>query len=284
MVGNQKISPTKITAKTILNKATGFIHAYDFTLNPYQGCEYGCSYCYAAAFSPNSQMRENWGNWVIVKENAAELLDRELKRWEKKNPHKPPSIYLSTVTDPYQPIEKQTKLTQNLLQVMVKYQPILVIQTRSPMINRDIDILNQFEYLRVNMSIPTGSERVRKDFEEKSPSVKSRLYAIGKLKHSISDKARFSVTITPLLPTFPEDETYFFERLQVVDRVVIQEFHATKKRSLVASTREAAIALKQKYAWWYNNEKESYVRFKKQLITMLPDLEILEGQVGFGYD
>jgi len=48
-------------SQSILNKATGFISAYDFTLNPYQGCQYGCSYCYAAAFSPNSQLRQNWG-------------------------------------------------------------------------------------------------------------------------------------------------------------------------------------------------------------------------------
>jgi len=60
--GNAKVSVCN--SKTLLNKPTGFINAYDFTLNPYRGCQYGCSYCYAAAFSPNHQMQQDWGNWV----------------------------------------------------------------------------------------------------------------------------------------------------------------------------------------------------------------------------
>ena len=73
-------------AKSILNKASGFISDYDFTLNPYRGCQYACSYCYAAAFSPNKKLREDWGNWVIIKQNAAELLEKELAAWTRKNP------------------------------------------------------------------------------------------------------------------------------------------------------------------------------------------------------
>ena len=74
-------------AKSLLNKATGFIAAYDFTLNPYRGCQYGCSYCYAAAFSPDTNMRQDWGKWVIIKENAAEILEKELVNWRKRNLH-----------------------------------------------------------------------------------------------------------------------------------------------------------------------------------------------------
>ena len=275
-------------AQSVLNKATGFISAYDFTLNPYRGCQYGCSYCYAAAFSPNSQMRQDWGNWVIVKQNAAEILKKELQSWYKKNPDKPPSIYMSSVTDPYQPIETKEQLTRHLLEVMVAYQPTLVIQTRSPMITRDIDILQQFQRLRINMSIPTGSEKVRKDFEPKSPSIPARLKAIAKLRYSFPYRenfdVRFSITVTPLLPTLPEDEADFINKLEVVDRVVIQDFHASNARSLIASTREEALALKQKYAWWYNSERQSYRKFKNKLIAMLPAVEIMEGKEGFGYE
>ncbi|MEG4046507.1 radical SAM protein [Microcoleus sp. Pol17_C1] len=275
-------------AQSLLNKATGFISAYDFTLNPYRGCQYGCTYCYAAAFSPNAQMRQDWGNWVIIKQNAAEILKRELQSWHKKNPDRPPSIYMSSVTDPYQPIESKEQLTRHLLEVMVSYQPTLVIQTRSPMITRDIDILQQFQRLRVNMSIPTGSEKVRKDFEPKSPSIPARLKAIAKMRYSFpyreNCEVRFSITITPLLPTLPEDEADFINKLEVADRVVIQNFHASNARSLIASTREAALALKQKYAWWYNTEQQSYRKFKNKLKAMLPEVEIREGKEGFGYE
>ena len=277
-------------SQSLLNKATGFIGVYDFTLNPYRGCQYGCSYCYAAAFSPNEKMRQDWGNWAIVKQNGAELLEKELARWYKRSPDKSPSIYMSSVTDPYQPIESKQKLTRKLLEIMVEYQPTLVIQTRSPMIVRDIDLLQQFQRLRINMSIPTGSERVRKDFEGRSPSIPARLKAIANLRYGIpyqSDRQiKFSITITPLLPTFPEDVPSFINKLAVVDRVVIQEFHDENSRSLIASTRQEAIALKQKYAWWYDLEREHYLQFQQQLTARLQQysVEIREGRAGFTYD
>ena len=273
-------------AKSLLTKASGFINAYDFTLNPYQGCQYGCSYCYAAAFSPNQKLRKEWGNWVIIKQNAVELLKIELEKWKRKHPDQPPRIYMSSVTDPYQAIESKQKLTRHLLEVMTEFQPILVIQTRSPMIVRDIDILQQLQYLRINISIPTGSESVRKDFEPKSPSITSRFQALGKLQHSLAN-AKYSVTITPLLPTWQEDKNKFLQKLAIAERIVIQPFHANQKKSLVASTREDAIALQSKYAWWYDNEAEQYENFKQELLNLAnfsPNIDIREGKNGFGYD
>jgi len=277
-------------ARSLLTKATGFIAAYDFTLNPYRGCQYGCSYCYAAAFSPDPQMRQDWGNWVIIKQNAAEILKKELDKWYKKNQNKSPSIYMSSVTDPYQPIESKQQLTRSLLEVMTAYTPTptLVIQTRSPIITRDIAYLQRFEHLRINMSIPTGSESVRKDFEPRSPSIKARLNAVRAIKQSIDPLKGFvpklSITITPLLPTLPTDEAAFINKLAIVDRVVIQEFHASHNRSLVAGTRQEAQELKQKYAWWYDDEQVNYMKFKGNLVSQLPGVEIKEGQKGFGYE
>jgi DNA repair photolyase len=273
-------------AKSLLTKATGFISAYDFTLNPYRGCQYGCSYCYAAAFSPNSKMRQDWGGWVIFKQNAAEVLEKELNQWAKTHPDQPPRIYMSSVTDPYQPLESQQQLTRSLLEVMLRYRPILVIQTRSPIITRDIDYLQRFKHLRINMSIPTGSESVRKDFEPRSPSIQARLNAVAKIRQGIDGSKGFipklSITITPLLPTLPKDETAFIDKLALCDRIVIQDFHISSNRSLMAGTRQEAEAIKQKYAWWY--EQPSYERFKQKLIAQLPNVEIKEGKEGFGYE
>ncbi|MBR8838518.1 MAG: radical SAM protein [Stigonema ocellatum SAG 48.90 = DSM 106950] len=281
-------------AKSLLNKATGFIAAYDFTLNPYRGCQYGCSYCYAAAFSPSTRMRQEWGKWVIIKENTAAILEKELKAWYDKNPKNPLSIYMSSVTDPYQPIESKYQLTRRLLEVMLEVReynyptPTLVIQTRSPIITRDIDYLQRFQRLRINMSIPTGSELVRRDFEPRSPSIKARLNAIAKIKQSIDPLKGFlpkiSITVTPLLPTLPEDEVAFIDKLKIADRVVIQDFHPSHNRSLVASTRQEAQDIKRKYAWWYDEEQLSYMRFKEMLMTRLPGVEIKEGKDGFGYE
>ena len=123
-------------AREILTRATGFMDAYDYTLNPYSGCYFGCTYCYAAFFSSSAKGRDTWGYWVRVKENAAELLARR----------KPGSldgklIYMSSVTDPYQPVERKLGLTRRLLKIMAdRHKVKLVVQTRSPDVVRDIDL------------------------------------------------------------------------------------------------------------------------------------------------
>ena len=69
-----------IKSASILTEAKGFMEAYNYTLNPYSGCSFGCNYCYAAFFARSLDERENWGNWLKVKENALQLLIK----WRKK--------------------------------------------------------------------------------------------------------------------------------------------------------------------------------------------------------
>ena len=80
--------------RDILTRATGFMDAYDFTLNPYAGCAFGCSYCYAAFLSHSTEKRDSWGQWVRVKENAVERLA------SRRRPLSGKLIYMSSVTDP----------------------------------------------------------------------------------------------------------------------------------------------------------------------------------------
>ncbi|MXY47626.1 MAG: hypothetical protein F4Y44_11775, partial [Chloroflexi bacterium] len=103
-------------ASAMLNRATGFMDTYDFTLNPYSGCSFGCSYCYAAFFSTTTEERDKWGKWVRVKDNAIDLMRKKIKgRHKDKNgnwkPNNESLIYMSSVTDPYQPIERRLELT-----------------------------------------------------------------------------------------------------------------------------------------------------------------------------
>ncbi len=154
--------------KQILMKATGFMEAYDFTLNPYSGCSYGCTYCYAAFFNRTTEERDAWGRWVKVKENAIDLLRKEETRPSQRL--EGTTIYMSTVTDPYQPIERDLHLTRGLLEVMAnRHTPRLVVQTRSPDVARDIDLFQRIEAnggrVQVNMTVTTDDEDVRKAFE-----------------------------------------------------------------------------------------------------------------------
>ncbi|MYD74789.1 MAG: radical SAM protein, partial [Chloroflexi bacterium] len=130
-------------AHQILTPGAGYLREYDYSLNPYVGCSFGCSYCYAAFFAPFDK-QASWGDWVRVKQNASLKLSRIRRSLASK------TIYLSSATDPYQPIERRLELTRSLLPILAEKCAHLVVQTRSPLVVRDIDLLRRFDQLCVN--------------------------------------------------------------------------------------------------------------------------------------
>ncbi len=254
-------------AKSILTPSSGFIDAFDYTLNPYAGCSFGCNYCYAAFFAKTADLKQNWGNWVQVKENALDLLI--------KKRHKPltdATVYMSSVTDPYQPIEKELELTRALLEELLRYHQVrLVVQTRGPLVTRDIDLLSQFEQVQINMTITTDDETVRRVFEPHCASTQRRLEAIQQI-HAAGIAS--CITMTPLLPiASPED---FSEQLLAtgVQRFVVQPFHPMKSR-FVAGTGSAALELCRQMNWT-QDKYESVVGILKRYLP-----EVREGRDGF---
>jgi DNA repair photolyase len=254
-------------AHGILSKATGFIRSFDYTLNPYSGCTFGCSYCYAAFFAPTPEEQADWGNWVTVKENALILLQKKRKR-----PLIDKTIYVSSVTDPYQPIERKLELTRAILQELADYHSVyVVIQTRSPLVVRDVDVLKNLAKVRVNMTITTDDETIRKAFEPLCPSNIQRLEAITEVTQAGIPSA---ITMTPLLPIQnPQD---FIERLKAtgVKKFMVQDFHVTKAR-FVAGTGEQARKLLAERQWGQSD----YLRMRALLMHHLPDCK--EGELGF---
>lgn len=246
-----------IKSASILTEAKGFMEAYDYTLNPYTGCSFGCNYCYAAFFSRSSEEKDNWGNWLKVKDNALQLLIK----WRNK-PLYNKTIYISSVTDPYQPIEKQLKLTRSILKELLKYhKPRLVIQTRSPLIIRDIDLLKDFETAQVNITITTDSEAVRKAFEPLCPSNKLRLKAI---KEVTDAGIKTCITMTPLLPI--QDIKKFTQDLLStgVQKFIVQPFHPDKGK-FIASTRELAFEQMKNMKWNSSKYQEVVEILRKEL-------------------
>jgi DNA repair photolyase len=246
-----------IKSASILTEAKGFMEAYNYTLNPYSGCSFGCNYCYAAFFARSSDERENWGNWLKVKENALQLLIK----WRKK-PLLNKTIYISSVTDPYQPIEKQLELTRSILKELLNYhKPRLVIQTRSPFVTRDIDLLKQFEVAQVNMTVTTDSEEVRKAFEPLCPSNKIRLKAIKEVTEA---GIQTCITMTPLLPVH-DAKKFTVELLNTgVKKFIVQPFHSEKGK-FVASTRKIALEQIKKMNWRDSKYLEIVEIFRKEL-------------------
>jgi DNA repair photolyase len=254
-------------AASILTEGKGFMDGYDYTLNPYSGCTFGCTYCYAAFFSRSEEQRKNWGYWVQVKENAFQLLMKF-----RKKPLIGKTIYLSSVTDPYQPIEKELGLTRSILKELLDNHKVrLVIQTRSPLSTRDIDLFQQFEAIQVNMTITTDSEDVRKAFEPLCPSNKVRLKAIKEINDAGVNSC---ITMTPLLPV--KDPHQFATDLvqSGIKKFIVQPFHADKGK-FVASTREDAMKIVKEMNW--TNDK--YLEVQNIIQQYIPNIGI--GKDGF---
>lgn len=184
--------------KTIINKVESTDVGAAYSLNPYQGCEHGCIYCYAR----NSH--EFWGysagldfeRKIIVKKNVAELLETHFsqKNW------KPKPIMLSGNTDCYQPVERELGLTRKVLETCLKYKHPVSVITKNSLITRDIDLLSELakhHLVHVMISITGMDEKVRQLLEPRTASYKTRLATLKALSdHGIP----CGVMTAPIIP------------------------------------------------------------------------------------
>jgi DNA repair photolyase len=256
----------QVSAGSIFSPATGFIHrgGFDWTCNPYLGCSFGCKYCYAMFLPQNRRPKEDWGRWFQAKVNAVELARRQAPKVAGQ------ALYLSSVTDPYLPAERSLGLTRGILEVLVAHQPRLLVQTRGPLVVRDLDLLRQFRAVRVNLSIPTDSEAVRRAFEPKAPPLERRWQAAAEVKAA---GVPVGICVTPMLPL--EDSEAFIRRLVAFAPavLVVQDFHDSGG-GFGADTSGAARRLLQERRW----TAADYQRCVARLQQHLP---LFEGEAGF---
>jgi len=139
--------------------------------------------------------KEPWGEFVDVKVNAPELLKKQLIRAKKGR------VWVSSVTDPYQPLEKKYKLTRQCLKELAKSQFPVIIQTKSELVLRDLDLIQEFEDIEVGFTITTDDEGVARLFESNASPVKQRLNALERIH---AEGIRTFAFIGPILPGNPE--------------------------------------------------------------------------------
>jgi len=188
----------KTHAKTIVNEVKSPDIGMMYSMNPYQGCEHGCTYCYAR------NTHQYWGysagldfeSVIFIKENAAELLEKKLKskKW------KAAPIMLSGNTDCYQPIEKQLGITRQILEVFWKYRHPVGIISKNSLMLRDIDLLhklNKERLLKVSVSLNTLNDKLRQKLEPRASSVNNRLKLIS---HLSSAGIYVNVMCAPMIP------------------------------------------------------------------------------------
>jgi DNA repair photolyase len=212
---NNRTQYLEIFPKTILNKVTSTDIGMAYSMNPYQGCEHGCIYCYAR------NTHEYWGysagldfeRKILFKRNAAQLLEAKLnsKNW------KPENIMFSGNTDCYQPIEKKLEITREMIKVLLKYKHPVSFITKNKLILRDLDLLKELAKLNlvhVSISITSLSEETRRILEPRTASIKKRLETVKILS---DNGIPVNVMMAPIIPAINNHE--IFEMVKTVSEL-----------------------------------------------------------------
>jgi DNA repair photolyase len=177
----------EIYSKSILSLSK----VYPYVINPYVGCQHNCSYCYARYMKKYTGHKEPWGQFVDIKVNAAELLSKEIKK------KKMGKVWISGVCDPYQPLEKKYRLTRHCLEILIQHTWPIVIQTRSPLVLRDLDLFKSANDIEVGLSVTTANDRIRLLFEPNAPPIPERIRALDELHRA---GVRTYAMVAPMLP------------------------------------------------------------------------------------
>ena len=192
------MKPQIIEAKGLLVKSK--LPDTDYVVNPYVGCEFACQYCYASFMGRfvNEEF-QNWGNYLYVKGNAETVFEKDLLRLRASGGK--PSILLSSVTDPYQGAEKKHRITRGILEILARepYPGVVSILTKSPLVERDIDLLSRLPGAEIGMTITTTDDAISRFLEVRAPLATRRLQTLSRLGKAGLKTYAF---VGPLLPHF----------------------------------------------------------------------------------
>lgn len=244
----------------------------DYSINPYEGCGFNCTYCYVHG----SKYGENLAEKITIKKDTAAILDKQLSNRAKKNQYG--FISVGSATDAYMQVEEETGLTRELLQVILKYRFPVFISTKSTLITRDFDLLKQIDEsailaedlknfpgrgVIISFSISTLHESLAKQLESGAPLPQTRLDTLKKCKEQ---GFLCGVNAMPLLP-FISDTDEELEKLFAAAKQSGAEYILTSGMTLFG-----------------NNERDSKQLYFKFLRNQYPHLlEKYESMYGKGY-
>ena len=199
------IAFTPITVKTALTPTGGFLYSFTHTLTPYWGCSYGhsCFYCYVGE-SPIQRLHADglaWGDWVKPKVNIAEVLERELEAFARRGTVL--RIFFSGATEPFPPgLEPKYRLSGKCLEAFRRFPPaLLVMQTRSPLVERYFDLIAAIPTAVLNLTIETDNDEIRRQLTPSCPTIERRLAVV---RAATARGIYTQITVSPALPHEPE--------------------------------------------------------------------------------
>jgi len=270
-------------AVSILSSTSGFIQQAGFThsLTPARNCTFGCSYCYVPTMRVYGGLKpqdwSHWGQFTTFKSNAPALLRRQL--------HASQVIYCSPLVDPYQPAEETQRMMPQILDELEAHPPkIFVIQTRGPLILRDLEKLielSRYTSLRVSFSITTNREEVRKLYEPHCATISERIETVRRLREAGIETF---ATLAPLLPCDPEELAALALEATCSD-IIVDPLHIRAVKPRGATTQEAAFAISRRHEFsaWLEPEFQAEVIVRIGRTVTKAGRRFASGIEGFGW-
>ncbi len=211
-------------ASGALTRTGGFLTGFTHTLQPYIGCRFGCDYCYVQGLSVHHFQRDGraWGEYVYPRTGIAEKLATELARLERRGDLAQTAIFMSSTTDPYQGSERRWRLTRACLEALAERPPgLLVVQTRSPLVTRDFDLLQALgKRCWLSFTVETDDDAVRARLTPRCPSVAQRFETLAQ---AMQAGLQVQAAVSPCLP-FSSVATFGAALLEHSQRVIVDTY------------------------------------------------------------
>lgn len=269
-------------ARSILSPVSGFLAEAGFThsLTPARNCTFGCLYCYVPTMRVQGGLQKDdwlhWGEFTTFKSNTAELLAGSLRPGQV--------IYCSPLTDPWQPAEATKQLMPCVLEAVIVSPPkAFVIQTRGPLILRDLKLLAALKErtsLRVSFSVTTDRDDVRRIFEPHCAPIAERWRTIQLLSDAGIET---SVALAPILPCDPKA---LVDQASACSRgpLVADPFHVRSVKRSGATTRPAAVAICERHGWsdWLEPAFQNETLNRMKIYAQAAGRVFGHGPSGFG--
>ncbi len=241
-----QVEKTKTQTALVRTRIPGF----DYVINPYVGCAFGCRFCYVRKFLDFWGIDRPWGSFVYAKVNLPDRLRREVprRRW-------PARILMSSATDPYLPQERHFRLTRRVLEILQQVPVDLQILTRSDLVLRDVDLLTRFPHLRVGFSLSTNRPEIKRRLEPRSPAIHRRIRALQALKQQ---GIRTYVFLAPLLPL--DIESLLRDVVPYVDEILLDFMNYPGMNRRILKQAGLEFVLSPEWIWKTVEELEQRVR------------------------
>jgi DNA repair photolyase len=276
-----------LPVKSILNRCDSARVPFDWTINPYRGCEFGCLYCYARY--THEYMELDGGEFerkIFVKKDAAPLLSYDVNHKysyasESSRGEKPEHIAIGTATDPYQPAEREYGVTRACLEELAKREGLSIsVITKSNQIVRDIDIFKKIaerSELSLNITITTLRARLARLLEPRAPRPDLRIAAVKQLREA---GLRVGVSASPLIPGITDREGELEAVAEAAHTAGAQWFFSgvlflmpSSAKQFLPFIREKFPRLTKQYEEWYTKEAYAPEKYRKQIADRVTRLK-----------